>query len=76
MAYIVRNKTKETIWLRDGAWNSGEIDVNGERKIVADHDANVTVFNGGEHGNQELGKVWIPQNGSIDVHGKWSWDIR
>lgn len=74
--YTVRNKTDKTIWLKDGAWTSGEIDVNGERKIDSDHDANVTLYYGGAHGNQELGKTWIPLKGSIDVFGKWHWDTR
>jgi hypothetical protein len=34
------------IWLQDGAWDSGEIDANGDRPIKSDHDANVTLFTG------------------------------
>ncbi len=76
MAYCVTNGTKSNIWLRDGVWTSGEIEPGKEKNVPSDHDANVTIFTkiGGE--NDELGKSWIPRNGSITVHGLWNWDIR
>lgn len=45
------------------------------RDVESDHDANVTFFYGGAHGNEELGKTWIPQNGAIEIKGKWQWDV-
>lgn len=76
MAYIVKNRMAVPIWLKDGLWDSGEIDVNGERTIKSDHNANVTLYTGKSDGNKELGQAWIPETGSIEVHGKWNWNVR
>lgn len=75
MAYQVKNSTSKSIWWKDGAWNSGELDKGGVRDVESDHDANVTFFYGGAHGNEELGKAWIPQNGAIEIKGTWQWDV-
>ena len=74
MAYQVKNSSGKSIWWKDGAWNSGELDKGGVREVTSDHDANVTLYYGGAHGNEQLGLAWIPQNGAIEVKGNWTWD--
>jgi hypothetical protein len=74
MAYQVKNSTGKSIWWKDGAWNSGELVKGGVREFPSDHNANVTLFYGGEHGNENLGTAWFPKDGAIEVKGTWRWD--
>ena len=76
MAYIVKNLTNGTIWWKDEAWTSGELQPNEEKKFDTDHNANVTVYRGKAHDNRQLGLAWFPRHGSVVVRGEWSFDIR
>jgi len=76
MAYTVKNLTNGTIWWKDGAWYSGELAPNEEKKFDTDHDANVTVYRGKAHDNKSLGPAWFPRHGSVVVRGEWNFDIR
>ena len=76
MAYTVRNRTDRTIWWKDGLWTSGELAPGDEKTVRHEPRRQRHRLPGQGYDNEPLGAAWFPQFGSVDVYGKWHWDIR
>ena len=74
--YRVVNSTNQTIFWRDGAWNSPEVRAGQALDQESNHDADVTMYGKDGGGDHEWGRVWIHIGTTLEVYGDKNWRSR